>query len=113
MPAEVIDRIHALARRSYASNGLSFANRNGLDPHDPADNSDNKTYNLADDAAAKDDDDAIFAANIAGVNAQEIDEETNEALDEAPNNGGEQENQMAEQEAGYEIEQEAAAQEAR
>jgi hypothetical protein len=44
--------------------------------------------------------------------AQEIDEETDEALDEAPNNGGVQENEMAEQEANYEIEQKAAAQEA-
>jgi hypothetical protein len=112
MPAEVIDRIHALARRSHASNGLSFADRDGLDPHDPADNSNGETYNPADDAADEDDDDAIFAANITGVNAQEIDEETDEALDEAPNNGGEQENEMAEQEAGYEIEHEAAAQEA-
>jgi hypothetical protein len=36
------------------------------------------------------------------VNAQEIDEETDEDLDEAPNNGREQENEMAEQEAHYE-----------
>jgi hypothetical protein len=112
MPAEVIDRVHALARRSHASNGLSFADRDGIDPHGPADDSNNETYNPADDAADEDDDDAIFAANIAGVNAQEIDEETDEALDEAPNNGGEQENEMAEQEADYEIEHEAAAQEA-
>jgi hypothetical protein len=74
MPAEVIDRVHALARRSHASNGLSFAGRNGLDFHDPANDSDDKTYNPADDTADEDDDDAIFAANIAGVNAQEIDE---------------------------------------
>jgi hypothetical protein len=43
---------------------------------------------------------------------QEIDEETDKDLDEAPNNGGEQENEMAEQEADYEMEHEAAAQEA-
>jgi hypothetical protein len=112
MPAEVIDHIHALARRSHASNGDSFADRHGLDPHDPADDSDDETYNSADNAPDKDDDDAIFAANIAGVNAQEIDEETDKALDKAPNNGGEQENEMAEQEADYKIEHEAAAQEA-
>jgi hypothetical protein len=75
MPAEVIDRTHALARRSNASNGLSFADRDDIDPHDPAGDSDNETYNPADDAADEDDDDAIFAANIAGVNAEEIDEE--------------------------------------
>jgi hypothetical protein len=80
MPAEVIDRFHALARRSNASNGLSFADRDGIDPHDPANDSDDETYNPADDAADEDDDGAIFAANIAGVNAEEIDEETDEAL---------------------------------
>jgi hypothetical protein len=51
MPAEVIDRIHTLARRSNASNGLSFADRNGLDPHGPANDSNDDTYNPADDAA--------------------------------------------------------------
>jgi hypothetical protein len=112
MPAEVIDRVHALARCSNASNGLSFADRDGIDPHDPADDSDDKTYNTADDTADKDDDDAIFAANIAGVNAEEIDEETDKVLDEAPHNGGNQENEMAEQEADYEIEPKVAEQEA-
>jgi hypothetical protein len=112
MPAEVIDRVHALARRSNASNGLSFADRDGIDPHDPADNGDDETYNPADDAADEDYDDAIFAANIAGVNAEEIDDETDEALDKAPNNGGNQGNEMAEQEADYEMEPEVAEQEA-
>jgi hypothetical protein len=89
MPTEVIDHIHALARRSNASNGLSFADRDGIDPHDPANDS-----------------------NIAGVNAEKNDDKTDEALDEAPNNGGNQENEMAEQEADYKIEPEVAEQEA-
>jgi hypothetical protein len=95
MPAKVIDRIHALARRSNASNGLSFAGRHGIDPHDPADDSNDETYNPVDDTDNEDDGDALLADNIAGVNAEEIDEASN---------GDNQENEEVEQEASYEIE---------
>jgi hypothetical protein len=100
MPAEVIDHIHAVACQSNASDGLSFADRNGIDPHDSAGGSDEETYNPANDANGKDDDDTLLADNITGVNAEEIDEAE---IDKAPNNGDNQENEEVEQEAGYEI----------
>jgi hypothetical protein len=96
MPAKVIDRIHTLARRGNTSNRLSFADRDGINPHLPINNDDDKPYNPADDKHNEDDDNARLAGNIAGVNADEIDEAPDE-IDEAPNNAGDQENKEAEE----------------
>jgi hypothetical protein len=68
MPAKVIDHIHLLAHCSNASNGLSFADRDGICPHSLIDDSDNETYKPADVANDEDEDDALLANNIAGVN---------------------------------------------
>jgi hypothetical protein len=56
MPAEVIDHVHTLARRSGADIGITFADRLGnvlIDPDD--DDSDDESYNPDDDTPHPDD----------------------------------------------------------
>ena len=61
MPADVIDRVHVLARRTNAMQGLTFLDRIGnplVDPDDDADDSDDELYDPADDADDDADDNA-------------------------------------------------------
>jgi hypothetical protein len=89
MPAEVIDRVHILACCSNAKNGLSFVDRNGINPHGIADDIDDKTYSPDDgaDDHGKADDDALLDDNIARVNEQNEDEQNEDAkINEGANN---------------------------
>jgi hypothetical protein len=74
MPAKVIDHLHVLARQGNSPTGLSFADRNGNNPVDITYDSEDKPYNLADDANDEDNDDTLLPDNITGVNN---DDETN------------------------------------
>ena len=62
MPAEVIDRIHALARRDKAIPGVAFADRNGTalvlddDDDDDASDGDDSSYNPDNDPSSDDED---------------------------------------------------------
>jgi hypothetical protein len=59
MPADVIDRVHTLARRSGANNGLIFSDRSGIPFQDPddGDDDDNESYQPDDDSVNPNDDD--------------------------------------------------------
>jgi hypothetical protein len=101
MPADIIDRVHTLARRSNAPRGLTFADRSGdlfLDHHDndSTDKSyesyepDNDPDHEDDNSTSNDDDDsyadlpnAAHAINISieGVNRQELNENINDNED--------------------------------
>jgi hypothetical protein len=80
---KAIDRVHVLARRSNASNGLVFVSWTGQIPEEPTndDDSDDESYNRDDDPANNDHNydgtDGKFPvntdANIAGVHDNEPD----------------------------------------
>jgi hypothetical protein len=98
MPADVINRVHTLARRSNAPRGLTFADRSG-DPfldHDDDDSTDDSydpddDPDHEDDDSTSDDDDDNYAdlpnaadaidIPIEGVNRQELNENINDNED--------------------------------
>eukprot|EP00978_Attheya_sp_CCMP212_P032460 scaffold126826_cov58-Attheya_sp.AAC.1 len=85
MPAEVIDRVHTIARRSGASLGLQFTDRDGnliITPEDDDDydSDDDESYHPSDDDDSDDDDDnsdedRADHVPIAGVYDQETEDE--------------------------------------
>jgi hypothetical protein len=90
MPAEIIDRVHTLARRQAADPGLLFTDRTGtplVDPED--DDSDDESYQYA--SEQDDDEDLVLDDDadgpIAGVYANENNEveDANNANEELAN----------------------------
>jgi hypothetical protein len=123
MPAEVIERVPQLADQGNAPEGLSFADRTGIDPHagdgendadwDPdIEGDDDEVPLLADDIAGVIDPDENDSGdeNVAG-NEDENDENENENLsedenDENENKNDENENEIDENETENENENE-------
>jgi hypothetical protein len=60
MPTEVIERVHALARRSAAAQGLTFTNRQGEPDNDDSDSDADASYDPDDDSDNGDDDASII-----------------------------------------------------
>eukprot|EP00978_Attheya_sp_CCMP212_P031314 scaffold117901_cov29-Attheya_sp.AAC.2 len=83
MPADIINRVHMIARRSGASLGLQFTDRDGnliITPEDDDDydSDDDESYHPSDDEDSDDDDsneDRADHVPIAGVYDQETEEE--------------------------------------
>jgi hypothetical protein len=105
MPADVIDRVHLLARAGNALAGMAFTDRNGQ-VIDDDDDADDVSYDPDDDSAHNDDDDDHLLHDddhvIAGVYDETINQ--NEDIDE-PGNPDEPDNFALDEEA-IEIENE-------
>jgi hypothetical protein len=89
MPAEVVDRVHTLARRSRSVRGIEFFDRNGnpladedIDDSDSDDSdSEDESYSGSNDSSTGSDDDSNDA-RIAGVNEHDTDDNSVESNDD-------------------------------
>ena len=108
MPSEVVDRVHALARRSAAGRGLIFANRNGIqDDVDSDDDDDDESYNPDTDDDSDHGDEPLILDDphhIIGVNDDENDE--GDESDEGDNNEDEHEDYAVEDNADNDVDEE-------